>query len=405
MDYKNILQKIQPSKEDVVKVQNTTNFIIESLNIPNTEIIVGGSSAKGTFLKGDFDVDIFVRFKKGKDYSDILHSHIKNFCKENKIKYERVHGSRDYFKLDYEKINFEIVPVKYVKNISEVENVTDMSPLHVDWTTQNLNPKLKKDIILAKQFCKAQRIYGAESYINGFSGHVIDILIIYYGGFNNMLKFVSKWGAKTIIDIEKMHEDVFKSLNESKLQSPLIVIDPIDHFRNASASISKENYDKFILSAKEFLKNPSEKYFKIPKFKKPKISQKEICFILEIIPLEGKKDVIGSKVLKVLEFLKRELNEYGFNVLKSDWFFDKKLTKAYLILPKENISQTYIRKGPRLINKKAVENFKAKHKTIFEENGFACVNLKREFVNAEKYLKRLLKDEYVVSRVNKINLI
>ncbi|MGE0793452.1 MAG: CCA tRNA nucleotidyltransferase [Candidatus Woesearchaeota archaeon] len=410
MDYSKILQKIKPSEEEQEKVKVISEFVInyfKKLIKDDVDILQGGSSAKGTFLKGDFDVDIFVRYKTLKEnYSNALHDAVKEFCKNQNIVYERVHGSRDYFKFNYKKISFEIVPVKYVTKVSEVENVTDMSPLHVKWAKSKINEHLKNDIMLAKQFCKAQRIYGAESYINGFSGHVIDILIIHYNGFENMLKAISSWDKKTIIDTEKKHKDVLKELNHAKIQSPLIIVDPIDSSRNASASVSVENYKKLIFYSKKFLEKPMDKYFIIPKFSienlKPKENEK--LFVFEVIPLEGKKDVIGSKVLKVFEFIKKELKKNDFEILNSDWYFDKEKSYLYFILDEKNLSPTYIRKGPKEDNKEAVKSFKEKHGKIFEENGFMCVELKREFVSAKKLFEKILKDEYITSRVKEIIL-
>ncbi len=43
-------------------------------------------------------------------------------------------------------------------------------------------------------------------------------------------------------------------LNKSKIQSPLIVIDPVQAGRNAAAALSFEKYDLLRKKAKEFLK-------------------------------------------------------------------------------------------------------------------------------------------------------
>ena len=58
-------------------------------------------------------------------------------------KYERIHGSRDYFIVDFENLSFEIIPVLKIKNATEAKNITDISPLHVKWMNNNLNEKLK----------------------------------------------------------------------------------------------------------------------------------------------------------------------------------------------------------------------------------------------------------------------
>src|SRR5690606_10274411 len=106
------------------------------------------------------------------------------FLQELSIPFERLHGSRDYFQFTYESILFEIVPVININDYKLAKNITDCSPLHVRWF-QHYSDKIVDDMTLynharaLKLFCKAQYVYGAESYINGVSGHVIDILTIY----------------------------------------------------------------------------------------------------------------------------------------------------------------------------------------------------------------------------------
>src|SRR5207248_3084550 len=97
---------------------------------------------------------------------------------------------RDYFFLMAdERLVFEIVPVKKVKNPKQAENSTDLSYFHVKYINNKLkNRKLVKEILLAKAFLKAQEVYGAESWIHGFSGYSIECLIIYYKSLDKMLK-------------------------------------------------------------------------------------------------------------------------------------------------------------------------------------------------------------------------
>jgi len=200
MNYDKILSKISPTQEDISRLNASIasmKFFIETAAKQkdiDIEVVPGGSTAKGTFLKGNFDVDIFVRFKQSlPDISSTLELLLASFAVEKNIVIERVHGSRDYFTFSYDNLFFEIVPVQYIKSPADANNVTDMSPLHVFWVTKLLTPKLQNDVRLAKQFCKACGVYGAESFINGLSGHVLDILVISYGGFEELLQAASSW--------------------------------------------------------------------------------------------------------------------------------------------------------------------------------------------------------------------
>ena len=178
---------------------------------------VGGSVAKGTFLSHDHDVDIFVQFSRTeKDLSALLEPAVKAAFPGA----QRLHGSRDYFRIEG-KLNYEIVPVLKIKKTSEAVNVTDCSPLHVAWVKKF--PKLRQDIMLTKAFCKSASVYGAESYIGGFSGHVVDILTIWAKGFLPLLRKSQKWKPKEVIDYYTIHKGkaLFR-LNKSKLSSPSV---------------------------------------------------------------------------------------------------------------------------------------------------------------------------------------
>ncbi|MEM4246893.1 MAG: nucleotidyltransferase domain-containing protein, partial [Candidatus Woesearchaeota archaeon] len=171
---KEVLAEITPDKEERKSTLKIVKNFLKNLNSSlkknrfAAKAILGGSYAKDTWLKGDYDVDVFVRFSlkyKGKDLSKMLEKALTPWNAE------RVHGSRDYFWVHKKQFKFEIIPVLEIKKANDAENVTDFSPLHVKWVNKN-GKKYKGDIRLFKKFCKAQGVYGAESYIRGFSGHV-----------------------------------------------------------------------------------------------------------------------------------------------------------------------------------------------------------------------------------------
>ena len=328
-----ILQKIKADLKPDTTVLVDIELFVKEINkeIKENKIkatcVTGGSVAKGTFLKGDFDIDLFVKFNylyKDQDISNLLKKILKKFNPE------LLHGSRDYFQIKDNNLTYEIVPVLDVTDPSKSLNVTDMSPLHVYWVKKNLKKNGEEEIRLAKKFCKSIGVYGAESYINGFSGHVMDILIIKYGSFIDLLKASQKWDSKTIIDFEKHYknsQDVLFNLNQSKIEGPLIVIDPILKTRNASSALSYEKFSLFKKKAKEFLNRPSVSFFKEKQigktYLKLKYKNKNLS-ILSITAKKGKRDVVGSKILKAFKHIKLELKKRGFSIKESGWYWNKK---------------------------------------------------------------------------------
>src|SRR3989344_5614079 len=353
-----ILKDIKPTREEQLKLSQEVNSFLKKLNskLKDAKAITGGSFAKNTWLRGNYDIDIFVKFNynkyklKSDQISNLLQKQLKGF------KFTKLHGSRDYF-----------------------------------------------EIRLAKQFFHVNNLYGAESYIKGFSGYVLELLIIYYKSLNNFLKAASKWKDKEIIDIKHYYKDkndVLFSLNEAKKQSPLILIDPVQKDRNASASLSKEKFDLFIKTANSYIKNPSSSYFIEKKFD---IKQIKADIILEIIPLKGKQDIIGAKILKSIEYIKNKLDEEDFIVNKFDWHFDKE-TYAWFNIKNLTLPKEVKHYGPFLKDEKNIINFKKKWKKykLQKDNKRVFVIIKRKYTKANDYLKVLVKDKYVKERVKTI---
>ncbi|MBU0471241.1 CCA tRNA nucleotidyltransferase [bacterium] len=399
-----IKAKLKPEKEVIKEIDTTikkVNNLLKKENI-KAECVKGGSTAKGTFLRNDYDADLFVRFEKGsKNISDVLEKTLK---KEFKI--ERVHGSRDYFQMK-NKLLYEIVPVIKIVSYKEAENVTDMSPLHVDYINKKLKKGQTDEIRLAKKFCKSAKVYGAESYIKGFSGHILDLLIINYGSFEKLIKTAVNWKPKVIIDIEKHLKNPIKELDSSKTHSPLIIVDPVQPNRNAAAALNKEQFDLFIERCKQFLMKPSEEFFKIKKLDKEKIKRKvlsgEELLFFEAEPLKGKKDVTGSKLLKAYKHIEKELQKNDFEIKKTEWEFQEK-NRFYFILKKEKLSEKKTLTGPPTEMKEAVKEFQKKHKKTFVEKERIYAEEKREYRLAKDLIRDLMKDEYVKERVVKIKL-
>jgi len=400
---KKVSDKIRPDTRIIKEIDEFIKKINNEIKLRKIKAaaVAGGSIAKGTFLKDDYDVDIFVRF----DYSYLK----KNISKLlgmilKKFRPELVHGSRDYYQIK-NKLIYEIVPVLDIAKAEKAVNVTDMSPLHVAWVKKF--PKYLDEIRLAKQFCKAINVYGAESYIKGFSGHVLDILVIYYKGFINLLKASQKWERYTVIDFYSSHKgNALRNLNRSKI-SQLIVIDPIQPERNAAAALSEEKINIFKEAAKKFLKSPNKKFFIKKEFTIDEIKKKyrkyNVVF-LEAFPKEEKKDVIGSKLLKAFIHIKKHIILNEFSLIHSEWKWDKEAI-FYFVLKKEFLPLYTERTGPPLHEKKHVQQFKRKHKKNFIKKDRIYAKIKRKYRKIDELMKDLIKDYYVRERVKKIKIL
>jgi tRNA CCA-adding enzyme len=448
--YRKILEQHKFSSAGLKEVTSKVAALIQKIEASlgrqgiKAEVMLGGSAAKGTLIKGDFDCDIFVRFDKkylSDNLSDLLEPVLGDVAP-----FARVHGSRDYFQIMSDGISYEIIPVLNVRSIREAKNVTDMSPLHVAWIRKRIDksPGMADEILLAKLFCKSAGVYGAESHISGFSGHVLDILIAYYGTFGNLLKNAAGWKKFHVIDIEK--HNTKDALNESKI-SPLIVIDPVQGNRNAVAALSMEKFELFRRKAKEFLGKPSEQFFERKNLSVAQISSQiskdwpgKAKLLIASEPLSGKVDVVGTKLLKAFEHIKTQLGLHDFAVLASGWSWGigfrgktgssgctseeprgkskaksklKSKTKSqnqispayfWFVLDKSTLPEEKEHVGPPVFAKAGVEAFKEKHAKTFESGGRLYAVVTRKFTDAERFVGWLVKQEYMMERVKSIEV-
>ncbi len=411
---KKIFQKIKPSKEEEKRFTVAAASFLKALNAvlgAEAKGIMGGSGAKGTWLSGSYDVDIFVLFDyvkyadKSAELSGLLEKALKKAFPKEKI--SRLHGSRDYFQLSYQGLMFEAVPILKISKAEQAQNITDISPLHSQWVNKHA-VKVKDDIRLLKQFCKANNLYGAESYIGGFSGYVLEIITAHYGSFEKVLKASQKWKEKEVVDPSRFYltkELALFHINSSKLQSPLIVVDPVDKNRNAAAALSMEKFLSFKESAKKYLQKPTEEFFVKEKITvdslQKKYKGKGTLVLVMVTPTEGKKDAVGAKLLKVFEFLREKLQIFG--LLQDGWAWDKGSEALfYFVAKKKELPETEVRAGPPLKMTEFVDDFKKKNKNTFEENGRIKATVKVEHPKLKDFVNVLLKNEYVKERIKGI---
>ncbi|MCD6403797.1 MAG: CCA tRNA nucleotidyltransferase [Nanoarchaeota archaeon] len=304
---KKVMRRIKPSRSEERKVEKEVRGFVEELegriekSEYEAEVLVGGSYAKGTWLP-DPDVDIFVRFEKGNNLSERLREILKG------LKYEEVRASRNYYKIG----RFEVIPILRISSPEEAKNSMDVSPFHVDFVRKNL--KRPDDVRLLKVFCKAIGVYGAESYVSGFSGYVLELLICYYGSFKRLFEEVENWRPKVYLSFSKRRE----KLSEAKLKSPLILIDPVLPTRNAAASLNYENFSKFVFNARLFLRRPSTKFFEVKPidedFLRRRSSERGTKLFLKKVRVKGKRDVFLAKLKRKLDRIKSRVERYGFSV-------------------------------------------------------------------------------------------
>lgn len=409
------------SRENMKKISAEVKEIAEEIGREikksriKAEVFVGGSFAKGTLMKREkYDIDIFVRFDEKHDSPSLLLKNIlKKVSKKVKMKLNEIHGSRDYFALRRKNITFEIVPVKKISKPEQAQNSTDLSYFHVEYVANKIrkNPKLAEEILLAKAFCRALRVYGAESWIHGFSGYALECLIINYGSFKKMLMALAKVKEQLVLDPEKRYKnkmDILIELNESKRKGPIILIDPTYGQRNVCSALETQTFLKFQEAAKNFLKNPNEKFFYSEKIDRERLEKKALKNngdFVEIVMKTGKQegDIAGAKLEKFYRFICRETEKFYKIEERVFDFNEGREAKIYLIVkPNKKVFQ----KGPPIKMVHHAVIFKSRHKDAFVKRGklYSPIKAKRIGDFLKKW-KNKNEEQIRIMGVDEINML
>ena len=404
------LQLCQPSPKEV---QHLTEIAEEAMKLLRqyyspmiTDVVLGGSFAKGTWLKrkdihdnsvkseGCTDIDIFIKIDvslQDEEFDELA----KKIAKQSLSGYNpRLrYSSHPYVEAYVKGIRVNVVPCYNVEK-GRWKSAADRSPFHTEYIRDNLDDEKKNQVRLLKKFLKSIGVYGAEIATAGFSGYVTEILILKYGSFVSVLKAISNIKEdKNVISIGKFDEDVLKIF-----QSPIIIIDPIDSRRNLGTAISAESVGKAVLAARAFLEKPSLDFFRE---KKERYNEtfKEIysnLLIIEFIYHQRSPDIIWGQIKKTLHAISKQLCIANFTVIRSIGDIDENGHAAFVFLLEAITLPPYVaRTGPHIFRRKDTASFISenikKSLLMWTDNEMKVKSLvERKTTNAKEYVKLIL---------------
>ncbi len=315
----------------------------------DADVTVQGSFAKGTLLRDKWEIDVFIIIK-GRDKAWLRSEaeHLLVSCLQGRLPYWVRYSEQPYVKISMLGLEADVVPIVEAR-IGVLEGLgAERTPLHTRYVTKKLDEKLRDEVRLLKSFLKGIGAYGAETHIRGFSGYLAELLIIYYGSFENTIKAASKWKPGVYIDIEGNADREF--LERKYRDSPLIIVDPVDPLRNAAGGVSREKMALFVVASKIFLEKPYRFFFHVFQPEEPLLPALRGCYIsLECSGrLEDKpSDAIWGKLSRAARSLVEYLSSNGFNPLY--YLFDSdeyKKAVIQVLLDSCMLPEVEARQGP-----------------------------------------------------------
>ncbi|KXB06359.1 hypothetical protein AKJ53_00600 [candidate division MSBL1 archaeon SCGC-AAA382F02] len=405
---KEVLKEIKPEEEEQKNLKKTSEKLVEKAKEVSSDFEISvepklvGSAARGTWLSGERDIDLFLMFPKDAPQEKLEKIGLEIGKKVSEGKAREQYAEHPYVNTNIDGFDVDIVPCYDIDDPTNLRSSVDRSPHHQEYIKGWLTPERAEQVLLLKKFLKGIGAYGAELKVHGFSGYLCELLITHFGPFQELIKSVSEWGPNKVINLESKRDQ--EELQDLFPNQPLIFVDPVDPGRNVAASVSKENYATFIRAAQDFMREPKKEFF-FPN-KPPTSSQEledlidsrgtEIFMISLDIPFDLVLDIVYPQLRKTKKTLIKRLEEADFRVLRSGiWAEENKaLILLELKVPKLPTVKKHI--GPPLgidarpFIQKYINSEEALAGPFVNEDGRLVFELKRDRDEASQVLQKTL---------------
>ena len=385
-----MLERIKPGPSERKRLQEVSVALISRIESMaegcglELKAMLVGSAARGTWLAGDHDLDVFLGVGVEDDLEKALEL-ARRISPDHREKY----AEHPYIQARIDGFEVDLVPCYLVDDASHLRSAVDRTPFHNRYVKQRI-AGLEDEVLLLKQFMKGSGVYGSELRVGGFSGYLAELLVLCYGSFAAVIEAASLWKPGLKLDLE--------GRGRVEQADPLVVVDPVDPGRNVAAALTLNRMLQFALAARTFMARPDIEFF----FANPPapLSDREIEALMEergTLPLliefaapDVVEDVLYPQLRKAESAVKALLERKGFSILRSDVISYG--NRAALLLEMEvwRLSPACRREGPPVWQADHISRFLAAHpKTLsgpYVKDGRLVVEEERRYAQAADLL-------------------
>lgn len=213
-------------------IESIVRELQELLKDINPKIVPVGSTAKGTFISGDADIDIYIITDRYLEAYDRASAYFKN-------------GFRKYGELliwNFPRNGYDVDLVFIPPTYEKIDTLK-----HTEFFNKHLTDRDRLEVIKAKAFFKSHGVYGAE--IGGIVGVALEELVRRYKTLENICKVLTshKYGELWIQDpvlAGKRKRNLLASINRRKWR--LIQKACKEYLRTGTFTYKKYTLDSFI---------------------------------------------------------------------------------------------------------------------------------------------------------------
>ncbi len=323
-----VLSRVRPTPEQDDRIASVLKDLLERVREValyfklDVEPFPAGSVAKATHLK-DPDIDMFMLFppeipmdvvaEKGLDIARSIMDGEERFAQH------------PYLRGTYGGFQVDLVPAYRLTDTKTLKTAVDRTPFHVAFVTRRLRPEQRDEVRLLKQFLKGVGTYGAEEATQGFSGYLVELLVMRFDTFQGALKALAGLRAGTVLDLFDMlpPADRPDAKDVGRFDDPLVVIDPVDPSRNVASPVSAQSLGLTIQAAREYLEEPRLAFFFPPKpdalpperLRNTLEVRETKVLALRFDIFHENPDVVHGQLRKAVKAIARLCNLQGFPVL------------------------------------------------------------------------------------------
>jgi len=409
-----VLRKVSPSEAERRKVLSLADKLVEKVKAAaekagvEATVRVEGSVAKDTWLRGEPDIDIFMRLPTSIP-REALGSTCLNIAKEATKRSKQVErfAEHPYLEAFVDSIRINIVPC-YQAKPGEWLSATDRTPYHTDFVKPKLNDNLRNEIRILKRFMKGTGVYGAEIKIGGFSGYLCELLTLHHSNFVNVLEAAADWHNPWIIDYAGHYRGRENEIPKL-FKEPLVVVDPVDKGRNVASAVRQECLMEFIAASRQFLQHSRLNFFYPPPtqaftenqlIKDMKARGTTLVFI-KFDTTKTVPDILWGQLYRTQRSLRNLLRQNDFSLINDAvWSDEGHLNLLVCELEERFLPQSKKHLGPPVEKRRPSEDFLRKHLTSSSTLSGPCLEndrwiayIKRKHTDAVELLRKSLKTD------------
>ncbi|WP_276259998.1 CCA tRNA nucleotidyltransferase [Haloglomus litoreum] len=249
-----VRERVLPDDAERAEMERAATEVVERAEAAvadldvEADVVRVGSTARGTWLSGDRDLDVFVRFPP-----DIERAELERYGLEVGHTVlpdgHEEYAEHPYVKGEVDGFDVDLVPCYRLDDATAIRSAVDRTPFHTQYLRERLDGALAAEVVVAKAFLKGIGAYGSDLRTKGFSGYLTELLVLEYGGFRALCEAAAdEWHPPVELD-PSCH-------GRASFDDPLVVIDPTDPERNVAAVCSAEAVGRLIHYARDLLADP-----------------------------------------------------------------------------------------------------------------------------------------------------